>query len=138
METIWASEAAEFHGEFVDFEPIWQWPKPVQQPRPPVLVAGNGTGTIDRVLEYGDGWLPMPNRGPVSLTDGMAELRRRAEADGRATPSVTVFGIEPDAAAIEGYVAAGVDHCLFHVSSGSADEVLSELDERAELITRFS
>jgi probable F420-dependent oxidoreductase len=138
METIWAAEVAEFHGEFVDFDPIWQWPKPVQQPRPPVLVAGNGTGTIDRVLEYGDGWLPMPSRGPVSLADGMSELRRRSEAAGRTTPPVTVFGIEPDAAVIEGYVAAGVDRCLFRVSSGSEDEVLRELDKRAKVITQFS
>ncbi|MDQ1516295.1 MAG: hypothetical protein QOE80_2125 [Actinomycetota bacterium] len=138
METIWASEVAEFHGEFVDFDPIWQWPKPVQQPRPPVLVAGNGTGTIDRVLEYGDGWLPMPNRGPVSLADGMAQLRRRAEEVGRATPPVTVFGIDSDPVAIEGFIAAGVERCLFRLSSGSEDEVLSELDEQAKLITRFS
>jgi probable F420-dependent oxidoreductase len=138
MQTIWATEAAEFHGEFVDFDPIWQWPKPVQQPRPPVLVAGNGTGTIDRVLEYGDGWLPMPNRGPVSLREGMSELRRRSEAAGRAMPPVTVFGIEPDASVIEDFVAAGVDRCLFRVSSGSEDEVLRELDERAKVITQFS
>ena len=58
MKEIWTQEAAEFHGEHVDFDPLWQWPKPVQQPHPPVLVAGNGPGTLERVLDYGDGWLP--------------------------------------------------------------------------------
>ena len=137
MEAIWASDVAEFHGEFVDFEPIWQWPKPVQQPRPPVLIAGNGTRTIDRVLEFGDGWLPMPNRGPLSLAEGMAQLRQRADAAGRAVPPVTVFGIEPDPAAIEGYMAAGVERCLVRIGSGSEGEVLTELDERAKLVAQF-
>jgi probable F420-dependent oxidoreductase len=137
MEAIWASDVAEFHGEFVDFEPIWQWPKPVQQPRPPVLIAGNGTRTIDRVLEFGDGWLPMPNRGPLSLAEGMAQLRQRADAAGRAVPPVTVFGIEPDPVAIEGYMAAGVERCLVRIGSGSEGEVLTELDERAKLVAQF-
>jgi alkanesulfonate monooxygenase SsuD/methylene tetrahydromethanopterin reductase-like flavin-dependent oxidoreductase (luciferase family) len=69
-----------------NFDDIWQWPKPVQTPHPPVLVAGSGHGTIDRVLEYGDGWLPMPNRGPLALPDGLDQLRRRAEKGGRAEP----------------------------------------------------
>jgi probable F420-dependent oxidoreductase len=138
MRTIWSSDVAEYHGEFVDFDPIWQWPKPLQQPGPPVLVAGNGTGTIERVLEYGDGWLPMPDRGPVTLSAGIAQLRRRAEETGRPPPSVTVFGIAPDPAAIEEYEAAGVERCLFRISSGGDDEVLSELDERAKLVADFS
>ena len=138
MRTIWSSDVSEYHGEFVDFDPIWQWPKPRQQPGPPVLVAGNGTGTIERVLEYGDGWLPMPNRGPVSLADGIAQLRRRADETGRPAPPVTVFGIAPDAAAIEEYEKAGVERCLFRISSGGEDEVLGELDERAKLVARFS
>jgi len=55
MKEIWTHDVAEFHGEHVDLDPLWQWPKPVQQPHPPVLVAGNGPGTLARVLEYGDG-----------------------------------------------------------------------------------
>ncbi len=138
MQTIWASDTAEFHGEFVEFEPIWQWPKPVQQPRPPILVAGNGAGTIDRVLEYGDGWLPMPNRGPVSVADGMAGLRHRSGGTGRSVPPVTVFGSEPDPAAIEAYETAGVERCVFRVPSAGEDEVLTVLDERAKLAAQFT
>jgi probable F420-dependent oxidoreductase len=137
MQTIWGSEVAEFHGDFVDFEPIWQWPKPVQAPRPPILVAGNGPGTIDRVIEYGDAWLPMPNRGPTSLEDGMVQLRQRAELAGRAVPPVTVFGIDPEPAVIERFAAAGVERCLFRIRTGSEAEVEKELDERAALVSRF-
>ena len=40
MCAIWTHEEAEFHGEYVDFDPIWLWPKPVQQPHPPIAIAG--------------------------------------------------------------------------------------------------
>ena len=78
MKEIWANDEAEFHGTHVDFDPVWQWPKPVQLPHPPVLVAGNGAGTIDRVLEYGDGWIPNPGRGTLKLGDGTARLQELA------------------------------------------------------------
>src|SRR4051794_6543777 len=42
MKAIWTQDEAEYHGRLVDFDPIWSWPKPVQQPHPPVLVGGNG------------------------------------------------------------------------------------------------
>jgi len=53
MAEIWTAEQAEYHGEFVDFDPIWSWPKPVQKPHPPVLVGGNGPGR--RRLRQGGG-----------------------------------------------------------------------------------
>jgi probable F420-dependent oxidoreductase len=74
MRKIWTAEEAEYHGEFVDFGPIWSWPKPAQQPHPPVLVGGNGPGTEDRVLDFGDGWLPQ-----VDMMD-VDDLTRRGRA----------------------------------------------------------
>ncbi len=58
MTEIWSREEAEFHGDHVSFDPIWVWPKPVQQPRPRIFVAGHGAAGARRALEYGDGWLP--------------------------------------------------------------------------------
>ena len=58
MKMIWTSEVAEYHGEHVDFDPLWQWPKPLQHPHPPVFIGGNGPKVLDRVLRYGDGWMP--------------------------------------------------------------------------------
>src|SRR5919198_4959564 len=60
MKAIWISDRAEYHGRYVDFDPIWCWPKPLTEPHPPVLVGGHGKGVIDRVLAFGDEW--MPNR----------------------------------------------------------------------------
>jgi probable F420-dependent oxidoreductase len=60
IKAIWTEEEASYEGEFVNFERIWCWPKPVQQPHPPVLVGGTGAQVLDRVLRFGDEW--MPNR----------------------------------------------------------------------------
>ena len=77
MKAIWAEEEASYHGEFVDFERIWSWPKPAQRPHPPILVGGNGPTVLDRVLAFGDAWFP--NYTGEELLDRAAELRARAE-----------------------------------------------------------
>ncbi|MGH9040400.1 MAG: LLM class F420-dependent oxidoreductase [Acidimicrobiia bacterium] len=136
MKVMWTQEAAEFHGEFVDFDPLWSWPKPVQQPHPPVIVGGNGPGVLDRVLEYGDGWMPNANRGRVK--EGMATLARRAGEVGREPIPVTIFGARPEAQTVEDYEAMGVERCLFAVPSKPADEVLPVLDRHAELAAKFT
>src|SRR4051795_3390947 len=60
MKAIWTEDEAEYHGRYVDFDPVWSWPKPIQEPHPPVVVGGNGEKVLDRVLAFGDEW--MPNR----------------------------------------------------------------------------
>src|ERR671933_2285814 len=78
MKAIWASDEAEYHGEHVDFDPIWSWPKPVQRPHPPVVVGGNGEKVLDRVLDYGDEWMPNVGReGIDSLAARIRELQER-------------------------------------------------------------
>ena len=83
IKAIWTEEEASYHGRYVEFDRIWAWPKPIQQPHPPVMIAGNGPKVIDRVLAYGDEWLPEPEDG---LPDRMQELTERARATG-ASPS---------------------------------------------------
>jgi probable F420-dependent oxidoreductase len=136
MKAIWTGEVAEFHGDFVDFDPLWSWPKPVQQPHPPVLVGGNGPGVIDRVLEYGDGWMPNASRGRVK--EGIAELQRRASDQGRGPVPVSIFGPRPEAQTLEDYVTMDVERCLFTVPPAPADEVLPLLDRFAELAAKFA
>ncbi len=82
MQAIWTEDEASYHGEFVDFERVWCWPKPAQRPYPPILVGGNGPTVLDRVLAFGDAWFPNyigeEALGPA-LLDPAAELRARAE-----------------------------------------------------------
>jgi probable F420-dependent oxidoreductase len=77
MKAIWTQEEAEYHGRYVDFDPIWSWPKPVQEPHPPVLVGGVGDKVLDRVVAYGDEWIPNRVKDPDELGVRIAELPRR-------------------------------------------------------------
>ena len=85
MKEIWTQEEAEFHGEFVDFDKMWAYPKPVQRPHPPILMGGDGPTTFDRVVEFCDGWMPISGRSSegTSLQEKIVLLRRQAEEAGR-------------------------------------------------------
>src|ERR1700734_349832 len=77
MKAIWTQDEATYQGDHVAFERIWSWPKPAQRPHPPVIVGGNGPTVLDRVLSFGDAW--MPNYMPEGLVERAEELRARAE-----------------------------------------------------------
>ena len=131
MKEIWTKDEPEFHGEHVDFDPLWSWPKPLQDPHPPILVGGIGPKAIDRVLDYGDEW--MPNRAsPEELAPRIAELRERA---GRHVP-VTYYAAPPEDAFIDGLAEAGVDRVLLDLPPEGADTVLPAVGRYAELAAR--
>ncbi|MBA9007336.1 LLM class F420-dependent oxidoreductase [Thermomonospora cellulosilytica] len=130
VKALWTEDEAEFHGEFVDFDPVFCWPKPVQDPHPPIMVGGSGPTTFDRVIGFGDGWMPIYGRGTEDLAAQIAELRERA---GRRV-QVTMFGTPPKPEAIEECRAAGVDRVLFGLPTEPADATLARLDKIAGLI----
>jgi probable F420-dependent oxidoreductase len=136
MREIWTAEEAEYHGHYVDFGPLWSWPKPAQRPYPPVLVGGNGPGAEDRVLAFGDEWLPQS--GPLAdiaeFRRRVMQLRHRAADAGRGQIPVTVFGVPPDKALLAEFAAAGADRCLLALAQLDASQTLAALDEWAELI----
>lgn len=137
MKEIWSTEEPEFHGEFVNFDPIWQYPKPAQQPNPPVLIGGAGPRTFDRVIEYGDGWLPIAGRMPPEvLREKMQELQQKAESAGRGRIPVSLFSARPDPALIEEYASQQVERCIFNVPAAGRDVVLPRLDELANLVAK--
>ncbi|PWT73377.1 MAG: LLM class F420-dependent oxidoreductase [Proteobacteria bacterium] len=135
MKELWTKEAAEFHGEFVNFDPVWQYPKPLQRPHPPILLGGETDHTVQRVVEFADGWFPRAPRG-WEPKDGAARLRRAAEAAGRdpATLSITVFAAPADAAALSAYREAGIERVLLDAPDKSRDDVLRTLDKYAPLL----
>jgi len=139
MKAIWTQDIAEFHGEFVNFAPLWCWPKPVQQPHPPVLLGGESSYTLQRVVDYGEGWLPRTHvlRQPAQVMQGMVELRERAVKAGRdmQTISVSVFGAAADRQQLEAYRAAGVTRAVLMVPQPADREtVLPLLDQYAQLL----
>jgi alkanesulfonate monooxygenase SsuD/methylene tetrahydromethanopterin reductase-like flavin-dependent oxidoreductase (luciferase family) len=132
MKAIWTQDEAEYHGEHVDFDPIWSWPKPVQKPHPPVLVGGTGPKALDRVLRYGDAWMPNRIAKPDWLKERIAELRERA---GRHVP-VTYFGADATDEFVEALAEAGVDRALLQLPDAGAGEVLPLVERYAELVAR--
>jgi probable F420-dependent oxidoreductase len=137
MKEIWANDEAEFHGKFVDFDPIWSWPKPVQKPHPPILMGGDVPQSMNRVVDYGDEWLPHPGRGDQSVADRVGTFRRLCEEAGRGRIPVTMFGAPLDANEVEIYQEGDVDGCVFRVPPAGSDVVLPFLKECAEVVKRF-
>jgi len=129
MKAIWTQDAAEYHGRYVDFGPLWSWPKPVQQPHPPIIVGGTGEKVLDRVLRFGDEWMPNRVKDAATLRSRIEELRERA---GRHVP-VTVSGARPDRGTVEAYADAGADRITFYVEPESATGVEASLDRYTEL-----
>jgi len=134
MKALWTQEEASFHGEFVNFDPVWSWPKPKQRPHPPILLGGESDYTLRRIVEYCDGWIPRPVAG-FTPTDAVARLRRMAESKGRdpAGLSITVFRAPADKAALDDYRAAGIAGALLEVPDLSRGEILRLLDNYAPL-----
>ena len=138
MKTIWTTDEAEYHGRFVNFDPIWQWPKPVQRPNPPILIGGTGPKVLDRVVQYADGWLPTPLPNDPNIIDRIAELQRLAEAAGRLHLPVTVllFG-RPNVRWIEQYQKAGVERCVFAIPEADQADVRQRIQATAEALKGF-
>jgi len=135
MKQIWANDNASYQGEMVKFDPIWSWPKPVQQPHPPILLGSHGPRALQRVVRYCDGWLPNAMRGG-DLAKEVTELRRVAEQNGRdpKTISVTVFAAPTDRRALDSYQEFGAERAVFFLPPAGADKVLPVLDQQAKLI----
>ena len=137
MKEIWTHDTAEFHGQYVSFDPIWSWPKPVQQPHPPVLVGGNGPKAIQGLLQYGDAWMPGAAFGPDGLRIRMREIQELAEPTGRGPFPVTVYAAPADASVVAAYEGIGVERCIFWLPSLRSFELLERLRGLAPLVSSF-
>jgi probable F420-dependent oxidoreductase len=139
MKAIWRDDNAEYHGELVDFDPIWSWPKPLQKPHPPIFLGGHGPKALARVVRYCDGWLPIPVRAGA-LIDEINDLRARAAAAGRDPQSIQIglYGVPADAEALRGFAAAGVQRAIFALPSAGREVALPMLDRYAAVMREAS
>ncbi|HET9071948.1 MAG TPA: LLM class F420-dependent oxidoreductase [Acidimicrobiales bacterium] len=122
MKVIWAQDEASYHGELVDFDRIWSWPKPAQRPHPPVLVGGNGPTVTDRVRAFGDAW--MPNY----AAEGILERARRLQGDADRAIELMVMGVPADARVIAGFEDAGFRRVVHWLPSAGQGRVERALD----------
>ena len=133
---IWAQDEASYHGEHVNFDRITSWPKPVQEPHPPILVGGNGPTVHERVIAFGDAWFPNRVGDDDFMIGRIEELRRLGKETGRDEIPVTLQIPPRDLAALERYEQAGVTRVVHMlraedaVDSASAERKLEEWTER--------
>jgi probable F420-dependent oxidoreductase len=137
MKEIWTKDEAQFQGEFVRFDPIWAWPKPVQKPHPPVLLGGESGHTLQRVVDFCEGWFPR-GRSADAILPGLADLRTRADKAGRdpKTISTSVFGAPADRAVLDRWAQAGVERGILRLPSADRSTVLPMLDGWAKLLPK--
>jgi len=135
MKQIWTEDEPAFDGEFVHFEPLWSWPKPVQKPHPPILLGGHGRRALERVVDYCDGWLPIGLRAG-DLGAGIAALHRIAADKGRdpRTLSVSVYGVPMRPDDVARLRDLGVERVVFGLPPAGRDTVLPLLDRGAEVV----
>jgi len=129
IKAIWTQDVAEYHGEMVDFGPMWAFPKPEQKPHPPVILGGSGPKILERVVRYADGW--MPNRGDV--IERIPELQRMAKDAGRGHIPVSYYP-KVDAAEIDRLAGAGVERLIYYVPPDGRDAALRKLEELAAMV----
>ena len=136
MKEIWTKDEATYHGEHVNFDAIWAWPKPVKRSHPPILVGGHGPRTLQRVVRYGDEWMPIC-RGDSSYADDIQRLNGLAAEAGRDPIPATLFFAPADPAALKKYSAEGFHRFIFYLPAIGADELLPRLDSLAKIVRGF-
>ncbi|WP_108664747.1 LLM class F420-dependent oxidoreductase [Euzebya rosea] len=131
MRAIWTQDEASYDGDHVSFEPMWSWPKPGHDV--PVLVAGWGPTVLDRVMDYGDGWIPIGGRGAV-LKSRVEELQARAADAGRGPMDITIYQPGPTEQLLEEYADAGATRVLCALPHEDPDAMSARIDRYAAFI----
>ena len=140
LKELWTQDQAEFHGKYYNFPPVYMYPKPVQQPHPPVLLGGNARNVLRRVVRYGDGWLP--NRAtPAQIEDSRQQLDALAAERGRDPQALTisVFGQPPETTrqTVDDFLNAGAQRvCVWPNHTDSEEDMGQQLERMAEELLR--
>ncbi len=132
MKAIWTQAKPEYHGEFVNFDPMMAWPKPVQKPHPPIVVGGAFPYSARRAIRYGDGWMPQVTPAATTpLADLIPRFRQMAAEAGRdpASLGISIGGQAPDVDLIRRYEDLGVERVSVSLMSEKEDTILPALDQ---------
>ena len=137
IKSLWTEDVASFGGEFISLEPSWAWPKPVQQPHPPIIMgAGAGPKTIAHMVEFCDGWIPL---GRHELGPKVVEVREAVADAGRdpATFQLINYGTRTDARVVDSLLDMGFSEAVFSVESDEPQQVIEKLEEISEFVAQY-
>ena len=135
MKTIWAEEEPEYHGEFVSFDKMKQWPKPFQKPHPPIIVGGAFPYAARRAIRYGNGWIPRDDwldRDGIEVLDKFRAMAKEAGRD-PASLSISTFRVRDDLERLKRYRELGIDRVVFSLPAEKEDKIMPILDRWADL-----
>ena len=136
---LWTEDEASFSGEYVNFEPSWSWPKPVQRPHPPIVIGASPSPLHFRhIVEYGDVWMPIEGRWPIA--DRWQELLGMAADAGRdpATLSLGVFGAKATEENLDTYRDLGASFVALGLPALDRDAALAQMDHYGPLVARYN
>jgi alkanesulfonate monooxygenase SsuD/methylene tetrahydromethanopterin reductase-like flavin-dependent oxidoreductase (luciferase family) len=134
IKAIWTTDESEFHGRFVNFDRMKAFPKPYQQPHPPIIMGGAGEKSLECAAELCDGWSPWLMEWSQAK-ETIVELRQLAAASGRDPDSLEISLFEksiPDQKTIAEMEAAGVKRIILTIFAQSREEALPTLDRLAK------
>jgi len=138
MKELWTKTEAEFHGKYYDFPPVRSYPKPAQRPHPPVILGGHARSVLERIVQWGDGWLP--NRAtPGEIEVSRKKLDALAKQAGRDPASITisVFGQPADKDLVRRFLDAGAVRVIIRpATTNSEPEMRAELTRIADAVLR--
>jgi probable F420-dependent oxidoreductase len=140
MKAIWTREEPEYHGEFVNFDKMMQWPKPYQTPHPPIIVGGAFPYAARRAIRYGDGWIPRADRLEAEGVGALIGKFRRMAAEAGRDPAglpITVFRVPEEIDRLEYCEEIGIDRVVFSLPAAGRDELMPIMDRWAELKHRM-
>ncbi|MFP6782199.1 MAG: LLM class flavin-dependent oxidoreductase, partial [Gammaproteobacteria bacterium] len=135
MKVCWTQDDSEYHGDFVDFGPIWSWPKPVQKPHPPIIMGAASSWGRERVARYCDGWVPLPAQ-MENIESDIADLDQRLQNHGRQLSDIEIsfFWAPEDADELKRYRDLGVNRAILACPAASNDDTLKTLDQHVKLM----
>ena len=138
MKALWTHDEAEYHGQYFNFPLVRSYPKPAQQPHPPIILGGHAKNVLRRVVAHADGWLP--NRiTPAEVETSRGELDAMAKAAGRDPRSITisVYGQPPDRTVVQSFLNAGADRVVVRPEHVETEAAMGEqLERMAEAVLR--
>jgi probable F420-dependent oxidoreductase len=138
MKQIWGHEAAEYHGEFVNFDPMVARPWPVQKPHPPIHVGGAFPQGARRAIRYGDGWIPVAGRGDIGeVLPKFREMVREAGRD-PASIEITLFGLGEDLDRLKRFAEIGVTRVVPMFPPEKTDAVLPIVDRWTKIMQQVN
>jgi len=135
MKALWTNEAAEYHGTYYDFPPVRSFPRPVQQPHPPIFLGGAAQQVFKRIVAYGNGWMPTRST-PELIRQGRAILNELAVEAGRDPQSITVLAyiVPADRALLQALAEAGADGAVVRLEGESEAAALAQLEQLAQQV----